>query len=206
MTRCRSDMSAPDLHPDLSALRQTLIRGFERDRGGGGTYTPRICPACGEDRRGEKFTAGICDRCFRQGKDLPGEETSTMETQVTPEVEAKQRRTYKVNQKRTPCPKCGKVLPPGPMALHARRCKETPPAVGDPLAETGKRGGRKPRAVQARPIAPLMSSKLIRGCADCHFRGLSSAIAKDLLQDAIRGGMTMETAPGFVRRVTEAGR
>jgi len=124
-------MPVPDLRPDLIALRETLVKSFARDGGGGGTYTPRICPACGEDRKGEKFTAGICDRCFRQGKDLPGEETIAMNGSATPEGDIldqkKQRRTYKVNQKRTPCPKCGKVLPPGPMALHARRCKETPP-------------------------------------------------------------------------------
>ena len=206
MRRSRSEMPVPDLHPALSDLRATLVKSFARDGDGGGTYTSRICPACGEDRKSKKFTAGICDRCFRQGKDLPGEEESTMEPQATPGMEAKQRRTYKVNQQRTPCPRCGKVMPPGPLALHARRCKETPPAVGDPPAEMGKRRGRKPGAAQARPIAALMSNKLIRGCADCHFRGLGSALARDLLTDAVRGGMSMETAPGFVRRVVEVGR
>jgi hypothetical protein len=194
-----------DLHPTLSSLRETLTKGFEREGGGGdgtGQYRARICPACERDRRGEHFVGGICDRCFREGKPLPEKEKITMEPQVTPEVQVKQQRTYKVNQKRIPCPKCGKVMPPGPLALHARRCKERPAAVGDPPVEMGK------RAVRARPIAPLMlmSSKPLRGCADCHFRGLDSAIARELLQDAIRGGMSMETAPGFVRRVVEMGR
>lgn len=119
-------MSAPDLHPDLIALRTTLIKSFARE--GGGTYTAHICPACREDRRGEKFTAGICDRCFREGKPLVDEEEETMEPEkTTPLEEAKKKRTYKVNQKRTPCPRCGKVLPPGPLALHVRKCKETSP-------------------------------------------------------------------------------
>ena len=122
------------MDPALTALRQTPTRAFEREGPGGGTYRQHICPACREDRRGEHFVDGVCDRCFRQGKDLPEKEEITMEPQATPLEKAKRERTFKVNQRRNPCPNCGKMLPPGPLALHVRRCGGTAP---------GSRGGWK---------------------------------------------------------------
>ena len=47
-----------------------------RDRGGG-EYTPDICQACGEDRRGKKWVGRkddpdrMCRRCFTEGRAYP---------------------------------------------------------------------------------------------------------------------------------------
>lgn len=60
---------------DLARLRTQLV-AMTRDRGGG-EYTPDICQACGEDRRGEKWVGRkndpdrMCRRCFTEGRDYP---------------------------------------------------------------------------------------------------------------------------------------
>jgi hypothetical protein len=60
---------------DLAKLRTQLV-AMTHDREGG-EYTPDICRACGEDRRGEKWVGRkddpdrMCRRCFTEGRDYP---------------------------------------------------------------------------------------------------------------------------------------
>jgi hypothetical protein len=64
------------MHPILADLRKSLENVF--DRASGQSYAQKICPACQEHRPG-KWVGGICDRCFRDGRDLPGEEAAGRE-------------------------------------------------------------------------------------------------------------------------------
>jgi hypothetical protein len=58
------------MHPILADLRKSLDIVF--CRAPRESHTQKICPACQEHRPG-KWVGGICDRCFRGGRDLPGE-------------------------------------------------------------------------------------------------------------------------------------
>lgn len=98
-----------------------------------------------------------------------------------------------------PCPNgCGHECLPQHMWMHAKKCPKAPRGVDHPKAAKSK--------VRRVCEAPKRAKSSIpsNGCAECPFRGLESALSRDLLGEAIRGGMSVESAPGFVRRCLEA--
>ena len=70
-----SDSGSDHLPVDLTELRHRLVAITRRN--GGGTYRPEICPACGEDRKGERWVGKrgdpdrMCERCFTEGREYP---------------------------------------------------------------------------------------------------------------------------------------
>ena len=60
---------------EYAAVRKRFKGIFAREATG--TFTLRVCPACGKDKTGKKFIGGICDGCFRDGRDFPNEEERT---------------------------------------------------------------------------------------------------------------------------------
>ena len=126
----RQSMNQPaaDLHPLFAALRASLRTAFERDSGL--THTPKLCPTCGKDRPMEKWILGICDQCFRDGKEPLEEEMAQEEEAVDPDG-GKINPHPRVNERREACPHCGKVLPPGPITIPPKDLFDAFPIPSD---------------------------------------------------------------------------
>jgi hypothetical protein len=72
--------TAPPPPTNIARLRDRLRARLETigfRESGGGAYRPEICPACGEDRKGNPWFGKrgnpdrMCERCFTAGKPLP---------------------------------------------------------------------------------------------------------------------------------------
>lgn len=80
---------------------------------------------------------------------------------------------------------------------HKARCKLNPEREPVKAAAHASRPRAATKRASPAPHAHLNGNG---HCDACLFRGLDSAIAKELVTDAIRGGMHLEAAAGFVRR------
>lgn len=182
-----------------------------------GSHTPRICPACGEDRTGVRFIQEICQICFRQGRPFPDQAALRASEETIPPHDPILARdsTRDGIEKEEPMPElkacrhCGKEMAKGSLYRHEKvMCEKRPDAGTAPVARARAAPGRHPRKSSSKdkarngraPRPAEQSAKPNGHCPDCFFRDLDSAIARDLVTDAIRGGMSLETAAGFVRR------
>lgn len=170
------------------------------------THTPKICPACGLDRSGQRFVGEICTTCYREGRPFPDQErgvpqatTQEEEPAMPPELPSPESKHSLRRPPRMPtvaCPHgCGRTGFPGPMSLHAKVCGKQREGAG-----TSARPRKTFRRAEKRAKTIDGTSNGNGRCDACLFHGLDSVVARELVADAIRGGMNLETAAGFVRR------
>ena len=165
----------------------------------------RYCEGCREDRHVSHFIpdSPYCQMCREFGPAYstePGQPGGT-----------KKGENMTIKGERHECDWCHKMV--ANLYSHKRFCKkrrvEGDPALaeGAPVQHAKKirkvRGAkrRKAKAKAARRSSPARpESAPVNGCDDCPFRGLQTAIAQEQVAEAVRLGMKLLDAAGFVRR------
>lgn len=151
----------------------------------------RTCSGCGEEKAATNFTGELCGACFVAGVSFPDQGDRKEETMPRG-----------VSQK-MPCAKgCGLLL----MAQHRVRHEAVCDGHGNP--NKGKHRPKAPTTItkdkmrKRRATPNVQTSDHANGTCgpDCLLRDLDGAVARALLTEAIRGGMTLEGAAAFVRR------
>ena len=108
---------------------------------------------------------------------------------------------------RVTCQYCGKDVSTKSRVYHETKACPKRPEAGKSPAPAPTRARRTTGATtRAAPSNADVTTSGNGHCADCLFRGLDSALARELVTDAVRGGMSLETAAGFVRRALQVGR
>ena len=162
----------------------------------------RICPKC----RNEKayFIGEVCGDCYAAGADL--------DAKAQQSAEAKMSKTYKE------CPYCHKMK--SNVWEHKPHCKQRPGAgetdSGQRTEVRGQRSevtgqGRRRKATGRMPKAPQADQRAQRAetpgeelvCQGCPWRRMNTAIARDLLTRALRGGMALEPACELIRQALQ---
>lgn len=112
---------------------------------------------------------------------------------------------------RVACQYCGKEMAKGSMWAHERHRCEKRPGAGDhpapvrkkpgPKPGTAKKSSKKAAGLHRAIAAPVdaMAEAAVNTCPLCS-PGTNSALERQLITEAIRGGMTLDVAAGFVRR------
>lgn len=190
----------------------------------GGTL--RRCFGCRQDREAETFLAGLCGDCFAAGRPSPPGPSASLESILrSRRVRVERRETPRnvVKQEEEPIPDeapdqppklrcryCGKMLSKGGIWTHEHKACPKRPGAGEATDATIPRARKVTAARTAKRPSPPVPDEASRGPATghangCFCHGLDSALAKELVTDAIRGGMNLEGATAFVRRAMNAG-
>lgn len=157
----------------------------------------RLCPAC----RNEKsyFVGKVCGDCYAQGRDLEAGAASR-------EPRAERRNgTERAMSQKTECPWCHGMK--ANLYEHAKWCKQRPDGAELPRKrKRGKSRGARPRKLRSAAGPEDLVIRKKTDCAECPYRGLETAQAQDLVTEAVRGGMGLVPALGFIRHVLGADR
>ncbi len=147
------------------------------------------CPGCEQDRHVSHFVADsdFCALCRELGRQVP-ERAESGESRAASEKKGTMGEMVK-------CEECGREMKARGLAIHM-------------TLKHGKRaksmgGGRRPRGNRQSQIANR-KSHISPGCLFCG--GANQALAKDLVVEAIRGGMALDPAVALVRRLLAATR
>ena len=127
-----------------------------------------------------------------------------------PAAGGEQKKGKESAQPRLKCRYCGQECSKGYLWNHEHKSCPKRPSASEQIGQSKQpKMQRKKRVAGKKPArssiaADKPSPEWAAFCAECPFRGLESALAKDLVVRMIRGGMCMGGAAEIVRDVVRA--
>ena len=164
----------------------------KRFPGPDGRKALRKCDGCQEKKPASNFVGELCGSCFANGVTFPD--------QAPPAGGASDPLTEGPMSKkgqRKQCRYCGKDVASGSLWNHEHN--KCPKRLGIEGAGAGTKKRPRKRRAQQDPPAGRNDSR----CLFCSRR--ITGLEKDLLVEAIRGGMAFDPAIALVRRIAELG-
>jgi len=150
----------------------------------------RDCPGCRQERHITSFVTDdpLCANCREAGAQFrPDGSTNPQRKEGKMTTSVLSPTTLKA------CRYCGKETPKGSLHRHEHvMCPKRPQgaAVKQRPVHRTKRRGRPAKAIAVQ----IPSTNKLQACAECPYRGLESALARDLITRCVCNGMGLLAA------------